>query len=769
MSFLHWGLLQYGLPLISIPLIIHLLNRRRFRRVRWSAMEFLLKAQKKNRRRVRVENLLLLLLRTLLVLLIVLLVSRPLSTGGALAFLPGSSEAVERILIIDDSASLGQKLGQKSAFEPMRDAVIEFCKELGDKRGSDLLTIIRGSRPDAPVLVRQSPGSAEVERVLTSMEKWRPVDLSIDLAAAVRALVDNSSEEAGRGAGNKRQRVLYVMTDLRLTDWIGPDQGKSAGIREQLAAFQTDESANILLIDAAGEDVANLGVTELKCLDPVAVVGLTVRFQAKVKNFGGGGASDVQLLLQVGESIIPVEPIESLEPGEEKAVEIRHTFRSPGVQSLTLKLVNAGARDGLEKDNLRYLSIEVREQIRALLVDGEPSADSFEGEVAFLQRALAPPGEVLSGVAVKVIRREELVDEELSDYEIVILANLDSWPAERKISALEAFVRQGGGLAVYLGSQVEAGRYNRDFYKDGAGLLPYALGEVEGSGKEEEAFFLQPDNLNHPLTRLFKGQDVNLLRNIRFWKRFSLARPSAGSEDRPPSVVMSFEDGGKRIPAIIERTYGRGRVLLFNATADRGWNNWPRDYSYVIVSQEMVRFLAPLAAAERNLSAGEAISRAVSTARFATSARLRGPRYPDVPERQLFAQAASPDSPISVFKDDATRLAGLYTLTLEPRPGADLPAKLPETFAVNLAAEEGDLRRIDMDRLRGSLPGLRLELAKLSDASTLYRLTEGERKELWRTIIYAFLILLLIEGALALRAGHHRREDPDDEDAAEAA
>src|SRR5436309_11735298 len=57
---------------VSIPIIIHLLNRRRFKIVTWAAMRFLLAAQKKSSRRMRVEQILLLVVRCLIVLLLVL-------------------------------------------------------------------------------------------------------------------------------------------------------------------------------------------------------------------------------------------------------------------------------------------------------------------------------------------------------------------------------------------------------------------------------------------------------------------------------------------------------------------------------------------------------------------------------------------------------------------------------------------------------------------------------------------------------------------------
>src|SRR3954465_5270845 len=60
---------------VSVPIIIHLLNRRRFRIVTWAAMRFLLAAQKQNTRRMRLEQLLLLLVRPLLVAFLVIAMS----------------------------------------------------------------------------------------------------------------------------------------------------------------------------------------------------------------------------------------------------------------------------------------------------------------------------------------------------------------------------------------------------------------------------------------------------------------------------------------------------------------------------------------------------------------------------------------------------------------------------------------------------------------------------------------------------------------------
>src|SRR5207253_8209646 len=95
-SFLNPAYLLAGTALVSLPILIHLINRMRFRRVRWAAMEFLLKSQKRNRRRLIIEQLILLALRCFLVLLGVLLVSRYL-----LAFFQPQNTL--HIIVLDDT------------------------------------------------------------------------------------------------------------------------------------------------------------------------------------------------------------------------------------------------------------------------------------------------------------------------------------------------------------------------------------------------------------------------------------------------------------------------------------------------------------------------------------------------------------------------------------------------------------------------------------------------------------------------------------------
>src|SRR5436190_14388639 len=103
-GFVTWSFFWAGLAAVSIPIIIHILNRRRFKTVTWAAMEFLLRAMRKNRRRLRFEQWVLLATRCLLVLLLGMALARPLGCENAAIALMGGRAGMS-VIVIDNSYS----------------------------------------------------------------------------------------------------------------------------------------------------------------------------------------------------------------------------------------------------------------------------------------------------------------------------------------------------------------------------------------------------------------------------------------------------------------------------------------------------------------------------------------------------------------------------------------------------------------------------------------------------------------------------------------
>ena len=186
-TFTHPALLG-GLALASLPIIIHLLNRRRFKMLEWAAMDFLLKAAVRNRKRVRLENLLLLLLRTLVVVLLILAVARPFTQAeDALASLFGSEGQTERIVLLDDSHSMKAGQGNRAAFDVAKQLTAKLIERLNSEGSDDRITLVLASDPHGGLEGSQSvaAASANALRLAERIRKLKPSDGVLDPTAAI--------------------------------------------------------------------------------------------------------------------------------------------------------------------------------------------------------------------------------------------------------------------------------------------------------------------------------------------------------------------------------------------------------------------------------------------------------------------------------------------------------------------------------------------------------------------------------------------------------
>ena len=770
-STLFWG----GIGAVSIPVIIHLLNRRRYRTLKWAAMEFLLEAQRANRKRVRIEHLLVLFLRCLAVALVVATVARPVTTRGALAALPGARDQVERVLVVDDSGSTTEREGDRSAFDEEKRLTKELLDDLGRERPGDLVTIVRGSRAHRPDLIRSEAKSGRTEDVARRIDDWKPTHMRFALHECLSEVL--GAERGGeKDKGSALRRFVYVLSDFRRSDWLGALDEKEqkelekqgASSRLQLAARTVKAAGagvSFIVIDAGHDDPTNVGVVDLAPQEKLVVTGIPEKLVARVKNWGKAPAHDVALRLIVGTNSVPVAPIPLINGGETKEVEISYTFAEPGRVAATVELT---AGDRMPADDRRFLALEVVKAVRVLLVDGRPTDDPYESQTFYLERALQPPGEVKSGVETVTIPVERLADEDLSSYHAIILCDLDRFPAQR-LPALERYVHDGGGLAIFLGDEVDPQAYESELWvrhlretdKDGksversiegAGLLPCRLGELKGPFAESPK--LAVPSLDHPLLRVFQGENNPFLSRVKSRRHFGLKiDPQKDPTTRP---IAHWEDP-ESTPALVEKAFGDGRVVLLNTTASRAWTDWPREISFPITAQELVRYLAPDSKRGANFEVGTIQTRAINPGVYEPKALLTFPDDPTNTAHELLAaRDARPGegSDALVFTFPEATMSGVYTLELKPRaPG--VPARR-EAHAALMDPREGDLEKADASQVSKILEGegVKVQIAK-SAGHSLLALTEGERNELWRTAAWFLLIVLAIEALAALRAAHH--------------
>ncbi len=745
------GGLLWGMLLIASPIIIHLLSRRKFRILDWAAMDFLLEAERRNRRRIQLEHLILLLLRCLALILLACLVARLFFTRTGLAGRMVEAARTERVVLLDDSPSMDARLGAQTVFEEARRGLVEFVRQTAGEHPGDTLTLVLTSQPSRPVLSGQYLTGGKVDAVVRTIESLEPCDRSAAFDVAFAALEQTLASPRGN-----LNRTLTIITDLRRRDWL-PEEAegrrqtadgsgqKAEGSRQQegpLAVLRrlAERVDSLAVVNVGGAKAPNLAITEITFREKALIANVPAQFEVVVANWGDGAAANVPVTFAVGDAVPVRATIDLLDAGAKATVPFTFAFRDVGSAPIRAEI----PADPLPRDNVRHMAARIRSGIPILLVDGEPTSEYGQNETFYVERALAPPGATLSGNDVMVVTENQFEEMPLDRYQVVVLANVYRITDGRR-KALEDWVRAGGGLILFLGDQVEEAAYNEKLWADGKGLLPLRLTAIAGDESQRQWVHLSETSINHPILRIFEGTQNPFLRRVKFFRWWSGAVRKEDVAAGRVQVLASYSDTDSS-PAIAERVVGRGRVLAVTSTADGEWSNWPADPSYVVTVLEMARYATRQAPDEGSVAAGVPIRSVVDPSVHSIEVQVEPP---DGAAVALQAAPAEDGQRFRIQFNDTAK-AGLYRVRLKRHDGGTDTA----LFAANVEATEGDLTPAEPRALRRQVADSKIVF--LEGRGYLSQGVTGAKSELWRGLLLAMVITLCIEQTLGWWFGKRR-------------
>ena len=691
-------LLAWGALAAAIPVIVHLIQRRRPKPHPFAAIELVLRSQKRNVRRLRLKRLLLLAARTLLLLLVPLALARPrFETASASAAAAPKGPAATAI-VLDTSLSMGWSEDGHALLDRARADAREVLAGLS---GEEPVTIVPcdGAPPvaAAPSFDRGAARRAIDEAPLS----FRPADLSACVAAAARAL----------GESQLPGKRIYVATDLTAAGWR----------LDAPPATVPTESGEVMpevtVLDAArGKPMPNVAITDLQIVPAPEVGARGQAFVFTVRNYGDEPVADVEAQLVVDEGVV-AKGFVDVPPHGAATKKLAFRFPRGGTFAGSVRL----AGDALPADDRRDFVVRVPRDLRALVVDGDPSPVRYRDEAFFVEAALRMGG--ASPLGVRTVDAESLPAEQLDGYDLVLLLNVrapDADVAER----LRTFVEGGGGLFVSLGENVSADPWNERL----GPVLPRALHLVKtaaerGRDDQRPARFGDLD-LRHPVLRVFAGTAQDGFHAARTW-RYYLLQP--GVEGDGSHVLATWDDGA---PALVERQIGKGRVLLYTSSADRDWSDWAIQTSFLPTVQQAAAWLA------RALEEKQPADLVVG----ATQALAPG-------EGQVVDAVVGPDGRKRTLEqhEGAPQVSGLDlpgTYRMRDPGGREL-ADL--AFTVRLDPVESDTRRLDPAELRAHLGG---ETSAVEQGPVAQRRSETP---LWSVLAALAILAFCAEGALVRR------------------
>ncbi|MBL9012845.1 MAG: BatA domain-containing protein [Myxococcales bacterium] len=697
-----------GLLGLAVPIAIHLIGRRRAKVVKFAALDFLLATKRRTARRLRLRERLLLIVRVIACAAVALALAKPFTScerkGPQVTRGPQAA-----VIVIDDSFAAGYLVDGKPWLTRATTDVRKLLQQLGPE--------------------------AEVAIVRTSEGADHPTELTRDhlrLRDQLLALEPSSRPADTTRALAKAAQLLTASSHLRKTVYLASLQARS-GLRPDDPPWGEDGPALVQLELRPARMMPNVAVTSLRAdADPGAGTR-GVAFDAEVANFSDQPVK-LELSLTVADRVVARGQLE-LAAGERKSKRFLATLPA-GARAADANVAISG--DALPIDDKRWVRASLRDQVRVLLVDGDPRTVRHDDELFYVEAALRPGDREDSGTQVRTITAEELagIDPkakgtpaaiELESFDVVVLANVPALPVER-VAVLAQWVRAGGGILVAPGDQVDPAAYDRTMLP----LLPQSLRDpidttwgASPEDKDSRALHLVKWEADHPIFAPFSKAAPELA-DARFFK-ISLLGPTTSTADR--KVLARFTNGAA---AIVEASLGSGRTLLYTSTLDRDWNDLPIHPGFLPLLQQSMRHLARKHAA------------------FSDPVHIVGNSVA-LPAGDLKKlEVRGPEGLGAVFEGD--RLAGRSTVRFgrTDRPGLYKVVGTDQTgatherdelnFVVNLDPRGSDLAQA----APGDLP--------VSGTGTGGTPADSTRRiELWHALAAALLLLLLAEGLLVQR------------------
>lgn len=754
--------LTWGFLLALLPLLIHLINMMRHRRVKWAAMEFLLQSYKKHRRWIWLKQLLLLLARMAAVVLLVAMLAQLKTRDQWLALFGG--KATHHYVLLDDSYSMSDRVAGQSAFDASRQVIASIVQGAKSADNPQKLTLLRYSQARGGDVSANSAADFNSEIIdsefdLTLEKKqrsWEPTDLALgprEALGMLRELLAQAKDETP---------IVYVLSDFRVKDW-----GTPAELRTALEEVKKSK-ADIHLVNCSRSRDPNLGIVEILPADDTRAAGVPLFVNVKVKNYGLTEASKVQLKLSSTfyppEDLTGTPPesragaredlatllLEKIGPGETLTRRVQVYFPQPGKHVVRASL----PEDPVEADNHRWCVIDFPDGEKTLLIDGSiEQKHSYHLEVAF-----RPLEKSNTGIRPEIKPPSFLRDiaaDALKQYATIYLLDVASLE-DRAVTSLEEYVRAGGGLAIFAGPDMNVTFYNNRFHKEGKGLFPLPLLAAMDLPPPLDANEPDIELVRHPIFSFFLDQTNPLIRGVKVDKYLAAKKDWKPEPNSGTSVIASLRN---KSPLIVEKKFGEGTVLACLTTVSPEWNDWAKNPSLVVLALKMQAYLASARRLDDPRLVGTPIDVALESSKYRPELSFTLPKPKSEERLKLDRQATQPEAGKTTLaaslgrgQSRDTDHAGIYEAWPRTTKGEIAEPDI-RRWALNVDPDEGDLTPVDSKELLTRLDPVKVtwhqaESYEQQDLSSSgYNLSQ---------VLMIFLICLLVgEQLLAYSTSYH--------------
>lgn len=570
-TLLHPGLFALGIACVSIPIILHLLKRKR-RPIPWGAMRFLEQAYRKRRRILTIEQLILLVLRCVLLALIAMGVGSLMLGSGLRGSIPTTM-----VIVLDQSIGSALDDGDSTSLEKNKEFALRAIDELDSGRGDQVMLIGAGMPADGIVM----PESSDLGAVRSFIESAEATDSGFDLAGAL-SLAGNTTREPDRATN----RVLVIASASR---------GFHGSRRSTQEIPQRNGFDHVIARSPESGGVENIGIMNAATTRSLVThSGVTLPMGARVELIRSGApdqavqaserTSNIRVLdqenNQIGQRVIrwasgqtSVSVVVAIDPRSISPVGARTALISVQIDE-----------DANKRDNARMIPIPTRSAIRVGVIDENKNRLVFDNGVSssisssrWVRAALSPDERFgITIVDIDAARASVMITPNL-DAIIVLTPSLLNEAAWNRLDRLN----ESGALIVItpdaLGSSL-------DWLNRIDSMSPGLIADGSVLRDHERAMAMARDQ-SLESSSLLMGIASEFDQLARAVSAARSVRLNGGNNSSPTAV---FEDGS----AFALQSIGpheRGMVVVFASAIDLDWTNLPARPMFVPMMQEIVR------------------------------------------------------------------------------------------------------------------------------------------------------------------------------------
>lgn len=527
-----------ALPLAALPVLLHLLFRRKSPVVLFPTLRFVKIAVQHTAARRKIQRWLLLACRVLLLLLLVLAIAQParqLASAWA-----GTGQSAAAVIVVDTSYSMLLQQDGKTTLLDRADAMIQEL--LRDQLKNARVAILRSLPPASQ--------NAEPFREVGAIQKdWtglKPQPNPLPLARRIETATEMLTADPAS------QKWLFIITDLQSREFSQP--------------IQTPPEVKTVLLDLHPDEARSAGITSVKLEpeDPLPGIGS----EAVVEVAGRAGDSRAVTLsvakAEEPEKILVKRPAQVASFDSGGRSQVRFPVRLPAERFLLVK-GTLQAPDALPWDNERTQLVEVPPRRAVTLLEQSPQLPANK----FLRLALDASEGTQKEWPLMLTRGASLTGKEA-----VAAINLTQWPDAAEAKRLADFVRGGGTLIVFLQPGLEESFKSAD----GAAkqsmleLLPASPGSTPNSGGAYRAGLA---TMNDPLMKGLTDKKFDIGGIIV--RRFV---PLTEIEGRDVAAILNLSEvnpraGSRTYPLLARRKLGSGMVYTLATLPQPLYTNLP--------------------------------------------------------------------------------------------------------------------------------------------------------------------------------------------------